>query len=246
MFNAVATLVGKRKRESKDDDDVAHKHVSFHAKTETIGGSSSDEDDESDEEGEHSDSGDDNQAGNSSDEHVDKFIMESDASDEQQDTTSDENDEDDDDDDEQDGDYNVDNDSSNEDDEEDRADSTCDEFGPLAFRDPDDRRFLLGFELRHFQLEPQYDKELNMDTIDLRRKEKSMEDRTLNDNIVQSLINSLLNSSDAADNQKGQEMLEKLKDYQSKAADLTAANTKNAGKVRKKYTKRKKDTPLEH
>ncbi|ORX54480.1 hypothetical protein DM01DRAFT_1335623 [Hesseltinella vesiculosa] len=86
----------------------------------------------------------------------------------------------------------------------------ADEFGPLAFRDPADRRFLLGFELRHFRLAPQYEAAWNMDDIDLRQEESDDEDATLNDHILESLINGLLNSAAPADIRRGKTIKRKL------------------------------------
>ncbi|KAI8327915.1 hypothetical protein BC941DRAFT_446018 [Chlamydoabsidia padenii] len=78
-------------------------------------------------------------------------------------------------------------------DEDDMEDE--DDSGMLQFRDPSDNRFLGGFELRHFglgspPLMPVYD------DIDLRKEEKTLEDKSLHDNIVQGLINAMMNSGD--------------------------------------------------
>ncbi|ORZ16879.1 hypothetical protein BCR42DRAFT_413376 [Absidia repens] len=77
----------------------------------------------------------------------------------------------------------------------DEEDEEEDGSGMLQFRDPSDNRFLGGFELRHFglgspPLTPVYD------NIDLRKEEITPEDKSLHDNIVQGLINSMMNSGD--------------------------------------------------
>ncbi|CAO3586256.1 unnamed protein product [Absidia cylindrospora] len=82
-----------------------------------------------------------------------------------------------------------------------------DDFGPLQYRDPKDKEFLLGFELRHFEL----DNDSGLDNINLRHEETTQEDTTLNDNLAFGLVNALLNSSDKADKRKGKKLLKKLK-----------------------------------
>ncbi|ORZ16367.1 hypothetical protein BCR42DRAFT_414900 [Absidia repens] len=80
-----------------------------------------------------------------------------------------------------------------------------DDFGPLQYRDPKDKEFLLGFELRHFEL----DNDSGLDNINLRHEETTHEDTSLNDNLAFGLINALLNSSDKADKRKGKQLLSK-------------------------------------
>ncbi|KAI9265832.1 hypothetical protein EDC94DRAFT_47219 [Helicostylum pulchrum] len=97
------------------------------------------------------------------------------------------------------------------DDEEDEEDA--DNYGSLAFRDPNDNEYLGGFELRHFNLGPKIP---GYDNINLRKEEKDDQDTQLNDNIAKGLVNALLNSGDKPQIKKGNEFLKKLKQQQRK------------------------------
>ncbi|KAI9491141.1 hypothetical protein BDB00DRAFT_515453 [Zychaea mexicana] len=104
-----------------------------------------------------------------------------------------------------------------------------DDYGPIQFRDPSDERFLGGFELRHFGLEPHYS--FYPDKIDLRKEESDEEDTMLHDNIAMGLINSMLNSGNEVKVKKAKAILETLK---SKANDTSSQQ--NHGKISKKQT----------
>jgi hypothetical protein len=61
------------------------------------------------------------------------------------------------------------------DEDSDDADRFVDDFGPLQFRDPKDKRFLLGFELHHFNLGT----DTGTDTINLRMDEATSDEMDL-------------------------------------------------------------------
>ncbi|RCH80187.1 hypothetical protein CU098_007734, partial [Rhizopus stolonifer] len=84
----------------------------------------------------------------------------------------------------------------------------ADDYGTLAFRDPSDNDFLGGFELRHFNLVPNYP---GFEKVDLREQEKTKDDTFLHDNIARGLVNALLNSGDDMQMSKGRELQRKLR-----------------------------------
>ncbi|KAI8093438.1 uncharacterized protein BX664DRAFT_329708 [Halteromyces radiatus] len=138
-------------------------------------------------------------------------------------------------------------DDDDDDDEMDIGALFSDDFGPLQFRDPNDKRFLLGFELRHFEL----DSELGLDNINLRAEETTPEDVSLNDNLAEGLVNALLNSSSPDDKKKGNAMLRKLKGMEPKPFNQTikkemkknkstnkqSTSKSNIGNIKKKYVR---------
>ncbi|KAI9279172.1 hypothetical protein BY458DRAFT_584974 [Sporodiniella umbellata] len=95
-----------------------------------------------------------------------------------------------------------------EDDEDYHFEQMSDDYGTLAFRDPSDNDFLGGFELRHFNLVPNYP---GFEKVDLREQEKTQEDTLLHDNIARGLVNALLNSGDKIQVGKGKELQKKLR-----------------------------------
>ncbi|ORZ03850.1 hypothetical protein BCR43DRAFT_484085 [Syncephalastrum racemosum] len=110
-----------------------------------------------------------------------------------------------------------------EDDEDDEDDG-----GMLRFYDPSDTRFMGGFQLEHF-LGPSTE-----DHINLRREESTEEDRLLNDNICQGLINSMLNSGNDLQVALAKEGLKRLEKQKR------AREAKQAGKITKKHAEGKK------
>ncbi|KAG1455729.1 hypothetical protein G6F46_004303 [Rhizopus delemar] len=93
-------------------------------------------------------------------------------------------------------------------DEDDEFEQMSDDYGTLAFRDPTDNDLLGGFELRHFNLVPNYP---GFEEVNLREQEETVEDTLLHDNIAKGLINALLNSGDEIQMKQGRDLLKKLK-----------------------------------
>ncbi|CAO3676025.1 unnamed protein product [Rhizopus microsporus] len=95
-----------------------------------------------------------------------------------------------------------------EDDDFSSYEQNADAYGTLAFRDPRDNQFLGGFELRHFNLAPNFP---GFEKVNLREQEETEEDTYLHDNIAKGLINALLNSGEEFQIRKGRELMKKLK-----------------------------------
>ncbi|KAI8141551.1 hypothetical protein BJV82DRAFT_168756 [Fennellomyces sp. T-0311] len=113
-----------------------------------------------------------------------------------------------------------------------------DDYGPIQFRDPSDERFLGGFELRHFGLEPHFS--FYPDKIDLRKEEVDEEDTMLHDNIVMGLINSMLNSGDEVKVNKAKAILEQFNSRNG--VESTEKGISKRGSSSQKRKKAKKST----
>ncbi|KAI8343640.1 hypothetical protein BC941DRAFT_448402 [Chlamydoabsidia padenii] len=127
-------------------------------------------------------------------------------------------------------------------DQDNMNDESRDEFGPLQYRDASDHRFLLGFELRHFDL----DHEPGTDTINLRMEETTPDETILHDNLVMALVNALHNSSTKSDKLKGKQLEGKLKEMTPNKiikAKKKAHKEKKEHKEKKAHKKKSKKIP---
>ncbi|KAI8377908.1 uncharacterized protein BYT42DRAFT_605479 [Radiomyces spectabilis] len=105
----------------------------------------------------------------------------------------------------------------------------------LRFRDTEDQRFLEGFDLSHFGLASPNSEH---DTVNLREEEETEEERKLNDNILQSLINSMLNSGDDAKIAKAKQLQETTQLRESFTVSKTLTHRKQ--KIKHRAKKRRK------
>ncbi|KAI8885321.1 hypothetical protein K501DRAFT_284385 [Backusella circina FSU 941] len=128
-----------------------------------------------------------------------------------------------------------------EDDDEDEDDSfytdqeISDAYGTISFRDVNDNSLIGGFELRHFNLGPDYP---GYEKVDLRAQENSVEDSLLNDSIATGLINALLNSGDKAQMQHGLELQKKLDHFTKHRSGGGGVDKKKKHKKDKKKLKK--------
>ncbi|CDS03539.1 hypothetical protein LRAMOSA00941 [Lichtheimia ramosa] len=112
--------------------------------------------------------------------------------------------------------------------------------GRFRFCDTSDKRFMGGMELRHFGLVPHSGFE--QDQIDLRADEDTNEEKMLNDNICEGLINAMINSGDDEQIRIAKTLQKKLDAVKSKLKRVNENGgkvSKQNGKVTKSRSKRK-------
>ncbi|CDH48515.1 predicted protein [Lichtheimia corymbifera JMRC:FSU:9682] len=115
-----------------------------------------------------------------------------------------------------------------------------DNDGRFRFCDTSDKRFMGGMELRHFGLVPHSGFE--QDQIDLRADEDTNEEKMLNDNICEGLINAMINSGDDEQMRIAKTLQKKLDVIKSKLKRVNENGghvSKKSGKVTKPKNKRK-------
>ncbi|KAI7878919.1 hypothetical protein K492DRAFT_238248 [Lichtheimia hyalospora FSU 10163] len=132
------------------------------------------------------------------------------------------------------------------DDDEDDEDYECDEMmqdnnddGRFRFCDTSDKRFMGGMELRHFGLVPHSGFE--HDQIDLRAEEDTNDEKMLNDNICEGLINAMINSGDDNQIQAANTIQKKFDAVKStlKRVNENGGSVSKTGKISKKKTKKR-------